>query len=144
MITYLDPSLLLRAYLGDEPDHEAAVALVGGDEHDLCTGSWSRIELTGAVVRAARDGRVVLDEVLEHLDLDLAGPIAEVAVPQDQVERGALELARAHGLRAGDCWHLAAAQVALPLLAFEGDPIGFATRDARQAEVATEVGFELL
>jgi len=46
--------------------------------------------------------------------------------------------------RAGDCWHLAVAELALPQLAFEGDPIGFAARDERQAEVAIELGFELL
>ncbi|EUA52295.1 hypothetical protein I553_2481 [Mycobacterium xenopi 4042] len=57
MIAYLDSSVLARAYLVDEDGHQQAIALLGDPEIATVTGTWTRIEVSGALVRAARGGR---------------------------------------------------------------------------------------
>ena len=57
MIVYVDSSVLARAYLMDEPDHADAVALIEDADVALITGSWTRVEVSRALVRAARTGR---------------------------------------------------------------------------------------
>ena len=54
MIVYVDSSVLARAYLMDEPDHADAVALLEDADVALITGSWTRVEVSRALVRAAR------------------------------------------------------------------------------------------
>lgn len=143
MIVYVDSSVVARALLHDEPGHAAARELLGSSEHLAVTGSWTLIEVTGALVRAARTGRLPrLDEHLRLLD-GLLGPhgrVISVDAPQAAVETTALDLVRRHGLRAMDAWHLAVAQLALPELSEPGDPVGFASRDAEQATVADALG----
>ena len=53
MIAYIDSSVLARAYLPDEPGHEAAAKLLEDPEIGLVTGTWTRIEVSGALMRAA-------------------------------------------------------------------------------------------
>lgn len=146
MIVYLDSSVLARAYLADETGHEEAVALLGADEHGLVTGTWTRVEISGALVRAARIGRGDENGLLALLDADLSdeGPVAVVAAPQAEVEDQALRLVRVHGIRAMDAWHLATATIALPSLVEPGEPAGFATRDSAQAAVASSLGFQMV
>lgn len=143
MIAYLDSSTLVRAYLGDEDGHQAAVGLLDDPELGLITGTWTRIEVSGALVRAARAGRGDEAGLLALLDADLAaeGPVTVVAGAQDRVEERALALVRAHAIRAMDAWHLATAELLAPSLAEPGETIGFATRDTAQAEVAATLGF---
>lgn len=57
MIVYLDSSVLARAYLTDEEGHEEAVALLHDADVAAATGTWTRMEVSGALVRAARTGR---------------------------------------------------------------------------------------
>jgi len=144
VIAYLDSSLLTRAYLPDEQGHEEARALLGRSELARVTSTITRIEVSGALVRATRAGRrSSLDEALTALDADLNdhGAVVEVGAPLEQIEAVALQLTRAHGLRALDAWHLAVASIVLPKLADKGEPVGFASRDGGQTTVAESLGF---
>ncbi len=142
MIAYVDSSVLGRAYLADEPGHEQAAALLEDPEIGLVTGTWTRIEVSGALVRAARSGRGDEAGLLDLLDGDLGpdGPVTVVAVDQQDVESCALQLVREHGIRAMDAWHLAVAVLVLPDLAEPGEDVAFASRDEAQSSVAASLG----
>lgn len=142
MIAYIDSSLLARAYLGDASGHDEAVAILNDPELALITGTWTRIEVSGALVRAARAGGADEVGLLALLDADLAldGPVTVVAAAQQEIERHALHLVRTHALRAMDAWHLAAALSVGPSLTEPGEEVGFATRDRAQSEVAVALG----
>ncbi len=142
MIAYVDSSVLARAYLADEPGHGQAVALLGDPDIGLITGTWTRIEVSGALVRAARAGRGDQTGLLDLLDGDLGvdGPVTVVAADQQDVEDRALRLVREHAIHATDAWHLAVAVLTLPGLAEPGEDVGFATLDEAQSTVATSLG----
>ncbi len=144
MIVYLDSSVLARAYLSDEPGHQEASDLLEDPEVELVTGTWTRIEVSGALVRAARAGRGDQAGLLDLLDGDLGtdGPVTVVAPDQGRVEERALALVRQHAIRAMDAWHLAVAALTLPELLEPGEVAGFATRDAAQSEVAVLLGLQ--
>lgn len=146
MIVYLDSSVLARAYLRDEPGHDDVVALLEGRDLGLITGTWSRIEVSSALVRAARTGRGDAEGLLALLDADLGldGPLAVVAAPPEDVEAQALRLVRQHGIRAMDAWHLATATLSLRSLVEPGETAGFASRDRAQSEVATSLGLQAI
>ncbi len=141
MIAYLDSSVLARAYLVDEDGHQEASALLADPDIATVTGTWTRIEVSGALVRAARTGRGDEKGLLALLDGDLAGPVIVLGAPQDQVEQHALQLVRQHALRAMDAWHLAVAAIVVPPLLEPGEPRAFASRDEAQRQVAEELGF---
>lgn len=141
MIAYLDSSVLARAYLVDEDGHQEASALLADPDVATVTGSWTRIEVSGALVRAARAGRGDEKGLLALLDGDLAGSVIVLGAPQDQVEQDALQLVRRHALRAMDAWHLAVAAIVVPPLLEPGEPRAFASRDQAQRQVAEELGF---
>ena len=143
MIAYLDSSILARAYLADEEGHEHAAALLEDPQTALVTGTWTRIEVSGALIRAARSGRGDADGLLALLDADLGtdGPVTLLGVEQERVEERALGLVREHALRALDAWHLAVASLTVPALAEPGEEIAFASRDEAQAKVAGLLGF---
>lgn len=142
MIVYLDSSVLASAYLSDEATHDEAVAMFDDPELGLITGTWTRIEVSGALVRAARAGRGNVQGLLALLDADLAtdGPVTVVAADQVHVETQALHLVRTHAIRAMDAWHLATATLVAPGLAEPGEAVGFATRDEAQSTVAEILG----
>jgi predicted nucleic acid-binding protein len=150
LIVYLDSSVVVRAYLADEEGHEEAIALMNDPEVAAVTGTWTRVEVSGALVRAARAGRTngKPDErgLLALLDADLGidGPVTVVGAPQEQVEAEALSIVRAHGLRAMDAWHLAMAKLTLPSLIEPGEETAFASRDTDQRTVAEKLGFTAL
>ncbi len=141
MIAYLDPSVLARAYLVDADGHREASALLADPDIATVTGTWTRIEVSGALVRAARTGRGDEKGLLALLDGDLAGPVIVLGAPQDQVEQHALQLVREHALRAMDAWHLAVAAIVVPPLLDPGEARAFASRDEAQRQVAEELGF---
>lgn len=141
MIAYLDSSVLARAYLIDEDGHEQATELLADPEIATVTGTWTRIEVSGALVRAARAGRGDEKGLLALLDADLAGPVIVLGAPQDQVERDALQLVRRHALRAMDAWHLAVAALVVPPLLEADEVQAFASRDEAQRKVSQELGF---
>lgn len=141
MIAYLDSSVLARAYLADEDGHEQAIDLLADPEIATVTGTWTRIEVSGALVRAARSGRADEKGLLAALDADLVEKVAVLGARQEQVEEDALALVRAHALRAMDAWHLAVAALVIPPLLEPGEQKGFASRDAAQRRVAELLGF---
>jgi predicted nucleic acid-binding protein len=142
VIVYLDSSVLARAYLSDESGHDEVVAMLDDPELALITGTWTRIEVSGALVRAARAGRGDEVGLLALLDADLAldGPVTVVAVPQEEIDKQALHLVRSRAIRAMDAWHLAAATLAAPSLVEPDEEVGFATRDRAQSMVAVALG----
>jgi predicted nucleic acid-binding protein len=141
VIAYLDSSVLARAYLVDEDGHREASALLADPDIATVTGTWTRIEVSGALVRAARAGRGDEKGLLALLDGDLAGPVIVLGAPQEHVEQHALQLVRQHLLRAMDAWHLAVAAIVVPPLLEPGEPRAFASRDEAQRQVAEELGF---
>jgi predicted nucleic acid-binding protein len=147
VIVYLDSSVLARSYLPDEDGHEQAFALLEDQEITRVTGKWTRIEVSGALIRATRNDRHASDEkgLLATLDADLdaGGRVVELAVAQESVEGRALELVREHALRTLDAWHLAVASLTVPMLVgAENEEIAFASRDEDQATVAEALGFK--
>lgn len=144
MIAYLDSSVLARVYLADEDGHQQATALLADPDVATVTGTWTRIEVSGALVRAARAGRADEKNLLAALDADLAGPVVVLGAPQEQVEADALELVRRYALRAMDAWHLAVAALVVPPLLEPGEQCGFASRDGAQRQVAERLGFQAI
>lgn len=146
MIAYVDSSVLARAYLRDEDGSAEVRRLLADRRIAKFTGRWTRIEVSAAIVRAARSGRRVTPTAsLAELDADLrpdGGRVKVLSVSEELIEPKALELARTHGLRALDAFHVALASIAIPLLADRGEPLGFASRDGEQAAVAASLGFE--
>jgi predicted nucleic acid-binding protein len=145
VIAYVDSSALARAYLHDEEGSEEMQRLLADASIAKFTGRWTRIEVSGAIVRAARAGRKVNEaRALAKLDADLGseGRVFEVSAPDEDVEARALTLARDYGLRALDALHVALASIAVPPLGDRGEPLGFASRDGAQAAVAQQLGFE--
>jgi predicted nucleic acid-binding protein len=147
VIVYLDSSVLARSYLPDEKGHGGAVALLEDPDITRVTGKWTRIEVSGALIRATRSHRHATDEerLLATLDADLDadGRVTELTVAQEKVEEKALELVREHALRTLDTWHLAVASLTVPALAKpEREEIAFASRDDEQAAVAEKLGFK--
>jgi uncharacterized protein len=145
VIAYVDSSLLARAYLRDADGSEEARRLLADRSIAKYTGRWTRIEVSGAIVRAASGRRPVdRQQALADLDNDLrvrTGRIRVLVTDDAEVEAQALALAREHGLRALDALHVALAAIAIPKLADKGEPIGFASRDGDQATVAESLGF---
>jgi predicted nucleic acid-binding protein len=142
VIAYVDSSVLARAYLADESGHEEAARLLEDPEIGLVTGTWTRIEVSGALIRAAQAGRGDAAGLLDLLDGDLGtdGPVTVVTADQEDIEERALYLVREHAIRAMDAWHLAVAVLTLPGLAEPGEDLGFATRDDAQSSVAAGLG----
>lgn len=107
------------------------------------TGTWTRIEVSGALIRAGWRGRGDAETMITALDADLSpdGLITVVEASASHVEASALELVRRHGLRTLDAWHLATASLTVPNLAGRGEQIGFASRVDSQAAVAESLGF---
>lgn len=141
MIAYLDSSVLARAYLVDEDGHQDALRLLADPQIATVTGTWTRIEVSRALVRAARAGRGDEKGLLTVLDADLAGPVIVLSAPQEQVEQHALELVRSHALRAMDAWHLAVAAITVPPLLEPREERAFASRDVEQRAAAQTLGF---
>jgi predicted nucleic acid-binding protein len=143
VLIYLDPSVLARAYLHDEPGHQEAAALLQGDDF-LITSTLTLIEVSSALFRAARSNRIGdLEGVLLALDADISadGPVTMITADQLLAENAALEIVRAHGLRTLDAHHLAVADLSARPLAGDDEEVAFASRDDAQRAVAEQLGF---
>jgi uncharacterized protein len=144
MLVYVDSSVLVRAYLPDEKGHQEAHALLDGAEHLLVTSTWTVVEVTSALARAARGRRVEeLDAVLAVLATDTGddGTVTVLRADAAQVERASTRIVREHAIRSLDALHLAVAQLAAVPLLEPGQRLGFATRDDTQRAVAEALGF---
>jgi len=147
MIVYLDSSVIVRALLPDEPDHMTSRELLDDPSQVKITGSWSVVEITGALTRATRafrgDEEALFASFRNEIDPRF-GSVTVVDAVQAEVEAIAAALVRRTGIRSLDAWHLGCAQLALDELAEPGETRGFATRDSKQASVAQELGFTLV
>lgn len=146
MIVYADSSVLTSAYLPDEgAKHARSMKLLQDPGIAVVTGTWGRIEVAGALVRAARAGRGDQTMLLNLWDADSSsnGPVTVLSVPQQEVEEQAMEIVVSYGIRAMDAWHLACASLLLPELAGDEEP-AFASRDKEQAAVARARGFTIV
>jgi predicted nucleic acid-binding protein len=85
VIAYLDSSVLARAYLIDEDGHDEAIRLLADPQVATVTGTWTRIEVSGALIRAARSGRWDAEGLLALVDADLSpdGPVSVLSAAQD-------------------------------------------------------------
>lgn len=147
MIVYLDSSVLTRAYLADEAEQSRVRELLDSAEVVTVSGSLARLEVTSALVRAARAHRGDRDVLLAAFarDIDVAGgSLILLDAAQAEIEAIALRIVLDHGVRSLDAWHLACASLASEELTEAGETLAFATRDAEQAAAARELGFELV
>lgn len=135
--------MIVRAYLLDEPDNALALRLVRDPEEAVITGSWSRLEVTGALIRAARALRGDEAALIATFDRDTHpahGSLTIVDANQAEIENVALGVIRRSGIRSMDAWHIACALLAFEELAEPGEECVFVTRDAEQARAAQELG----
>jgi uncharacterized protein len=143
-IAYVDSSIVVRSYLPNDPGRNEVVALLNDDNVAVVTSTLTRIEASGALVRAARLARADPGDALARLDQDFAdGVITLVGADQADMELNALHIVRAYGICALDAWHIATAQLVLPELAGPGDTSVFVSRDKEQADAAKRVGLSL-
>ena len=143
-VLYIDTSALVRAYLPDEPEHDALRETIFEANEPVTTSDLSRVELARALKAAERAGRLEdAHPALERIDADLSGkPILTIRLDPVTLVPRSRELVLAHRLRTLDALHLA---VALGLGAsVEGAETVFVTRDADQASVARALGLALL
>ncbi len=149
MIVYVDSSILARAYLPDEDGHDEAVALLTNAEIATVTGTWTRLEVAGALVRAARRTRRTASQIsatlgVLHADLGPDGPVTVLRASAPNLDARTLELVVDHGARAIDAWHVAVADTVARSLTARGQPLGFATRDRDQAAIAAHLGMTVV
>jgi uncharacterized protein len=144
VLVYVDSSVLARAYLPDESGHLQAAALLTGTDHLLVTATWTVVEVTSALVRAARVGRHGDVEALLALlaaDTGEDGTVTLLRADPEQVERRAMEIVREHALRSLDAMHLAVATVAAVPLLDPGESLGLSSRDDAQRRAGIALGF---
>ena len=142
MIVYVDSSIVVRALLPDEADHERARRQVLESNDVMVTGSWTRVEVSSALTRAARAARGDADLLQRAASTLLREPyVVTVDAEQAEVELIAELIVKSHGIRSLDAWHLAVAHLVREELTEHGEEVRFATLDARQAEVAARLGF---
>ncbi len=144
-VAYVDSSIIVRHYLEDELGQVAASAVIEDPDTAIVTATLSRIEVSGALVRAARGNRVSsLRGALDRLDEDFdQGLITMVAADENEVHNIALEIVRTHGLRALDAIHVATAILVLHEITESGDETFFVGCDDAQTSVAQQLGLTL-
>lgn len=142
-LIYVDSSVLVRAYLADEPGHAAARALLE-EEKLLVTATFSVVEVTSMLVRARRLKRLAdIDVLIEKLHEEVSpdGPVNLTRPDLAATESAALTILRHYALDTSSAMHLAAADLAARPLAEPGEQIGFATYREPQRRAAEALGF---
>ncbi len=108
------------------------------------SGVLAHIEVSGALVSAARLASVPVGPLLARLDADLGGTlITMVGADACDVEALALQIVRQQGIRALDALHVATAVLTLRELAGPGDETVFISRDTAQAAAAAAAAIGL-
>ncbi len=144
-LLYADTSALVRAYVVDEPDHDALRLRVLEGAEAVITSELTRVELASAVTAAARAGRVGAPQlILDRFDADCGdeGPLTLLRLDPDATLPVAYKLVREHRLRTLDAVHLAVALTDGRALA-AGDSLVVVTRDDAQTEAARERGLDV-
>jgi predicted nucleic acid-binding protein len=148
-VLYADTSVIVRAYLTDEPDHPVARRLVLATAEAVVTSELTRVEFAAAIRRAERAYRISAGhQFLRTFDRD-CGPNSLVSLlPFERAPTldDAYRLADVHGLKSIDALQLA---VALATARGQGGskaatPLRFATRDEDQAAAARAEGLTVV
>lgn len=140
-IAYVDSSVIVRRYLSGNEGHADARALFDEPATATVSSSLARIEVSGALVRAARHVGIDPAPLLARFDADIEdGSPLIVAAGQGPVDAAALSLVRRYGLRALDAIHIAAAVTLFDELGGPGDTKVFITGDETQAATARARG----
>lgn len=144
-VAYVDSSIIVRYYLPDESGQIEAAAIIDDPDTAIVTAALTRIEVSGALVRAARGRRVAsIQGALDRLDVDFdQGLVTMVSAAEHDVHRVALDMVRRHGIRALDAIHVATAVLVFPAITEEGDQPVFVCRDRAQSAAAVELGLTL-
>lgn len=135
---YIDTSTFAEVLLND-PDRPIVEALFVRLQPDgLCTSRWTQVEMSGAISRRVRDGRLNVGaaERVRHLYAsDIARNVELLPITPDCFSLADSLLAKAElGLRSGDALHLAAASV--------NRIDSFVTLDRKLRSIATSLGFK--
>ena len=141
---YADTSAIVRAYLADEPEHEALKARLLEGEEAVVTSEITRLELASAVSVAARSGRLRNPRLfLDRFDADCndEGPIVLLRLDAETAFPLAYRLVTEHEVRTLDAIHLAVASTSAMELAGE-ERVVLVTRDQRQAAAAAAMGLK--
>ncbi len=139
MTVYLDASALVKLYVAEPGSAEVADLLSRAEA--AVTAVITRVEVTAALARAARLGRVSQAEAaraLEAFGADWAN-LVRVRITEDLTARAA-SLAWEHGLRGYDAVHLAAALV---FREASGEELLLATYDRNLGEAARKAGLKV-
>ena len=130
----MDSSVIVRRYLPGDLGHRDAVAVFANPETATVSSTLAQIEVSGALVRAARHAGIDPAGLLARFDTDItAGDPMIVTVDHSRVDSAALGLVRTHGIRVLDAVHIAAARIVLHELAGTGDTTVFISRDTIQS-----------
>ncbi|MCP9491457.1 MAG: type II toxin-antitoxin system VapC family toxin [Solirubrobacteraceae bacterium MAG38_C4-C5] len=143
MLRFLDSSLIVRAYLPDEPGQTEAYGLLTGG--GALASELAPVEVTRGLVGARRAGRLSdteFEQTLAQVDVDLGeqGRIGIIPFDGGPTLVRARELVLAHRLRTLDAIHLAVADLDARRLAEPDLELHFLTRDADQAAAARALG----
>jgi predicted nucleic acid-binding protein len=144
MIAFVDSSVLVRAYLRDEPNHDAAYAAVFAGEQPMLASELALLECDAAFRRGVRGGRItpaIGDALCELLTADLGddGPVTTLRSDLGRILDRAREIVRDQPVRSLDALHLAVADVDGRRVA-GGTGLTFVTADRAQADAATALG----
>lgn len=135
---YVDTSAFAEVLLND-PDRAIVEALFGALQADgLCSSRWTQVEISGAVSRRVRDGRLAIgaaERVRQLYASEVSLNVELLPITPDCFSLADTWLAQASlGLRAADALHLATASV---------HKIGsFLTLDRKLRSIATTLGFK--
>jgi predicted nucleic acid-binding protein len=139
-VRYWDTSALLPLLVEERRSDE--VRRLHHQDPAVVTWGWTRVEVTGAIERLARGGKLSRSRRRESIDrfMELATSWDEV-VDLVAVRTRATALLARHPLRAAD-----AAQLGAALLVADGDPstLSFVCVDERLAEAAEREGLRVL
>jgi hypothetical protein len=144
-VTYADASVLVRAYMLDEPLHQRAKAMVFGGM-GVVSSEIAALEFTSALSRAATGGRVRTSKrLVQAFEQDCAaeGPISLLPFEPAPVFAATRRLVAGHALRTLDALHLAVAMTDGRAAAGTGALL-FATFDAQQARAARAEGLRVV
>ncbi|HVK21943.1 MAG TPA: type II toxin-antitoxin system VapC family toxin [Actinokineospora sp.] len=145
-LLYADTSVVVRAYLPDEPDHAELANLLFDSANPVLTSELTRVEFASAIIAAGRSGRLSCPEAyLDRFDDDCEddGPFTLVELDSAVILPIARTTVCQYRLRTLDAIHLAV--LATDCVAFAGgEPVALVTRDHDQADVARKLGIAVL
>lgn len=139
-LLYADTSALVAAYFVDEEAHAAMRALLREGPDPVVTSALSRLELSSAVLAAARAGRVQdPDALLDRFDADCReeGVVTLLALDAERTLPVATQLVRTQRIHTLDTLHVGVALLVAGDL--DRDTV-FVTGDRQQATVARAEG----